>query len=115
MSSTINHERLAEVSLGDAELRDELIRLFVGDAAKQLAAMDAAAKAHDLDAWIAASHRLRGGSGNLGVERVHELCLEAESRAAEGRAEGLDELLQSVRCELETAFAALEAIQGVGE
>ena len=112
MHRTMNLDRLAEISLGDLELRNHLIRLFLADAPKQLEAMDAAIRAGDPEAWSAASHRLRGGCGNLGLERASEACAQAERRGPEASPDTLEELLSAVREALEAGIAELRALQG---
>ena len=115
MSPTINRERLDQVSLDDLDLRNELIRLFLSDAPAQIQALSQAVRMRDLHAWTAASHRLKGGSGNLGAERLAELCSEAEAAGRRGLSDDLDTLFSAVQDEFGRAEAELARIRGGGD
>ena len=95
--------------MGDAETAGEVVRLFLADAPRQLAHLeaglescDAAAVAHDL-------HALRGASATLGGEAFRA---KAQGLEAALRTDGIDAVrmaFPSLRHELERLRTALEA------
>ena len=95
----------------DIELRDELIRLFLGDVPGQISALRLAVQIGDPKQWTEAAHRLKGGSGNLGAERFSETCFRAESAGRSGNRAAFDELLNEIESELNELTAAFESLQ----
>ena len=70
-----------------------------------------AVRMRDLHAWTAASHRLKGGSGNLGAERLSEICSEAEAAGRRGRSDDLETLFSALQSEFGHAEAELARIR----
>ena len=68
---------------GDAEFAGQLAVIFVEEAARRLAALRAAADAHDVPRLEAAAHSLKGAAAALGYEELarRARALETEARA----------------------------------
>jgi HPt (histidine-containing phosphotransfer) domain-containing protein len=93
---------------GEADLVVELIDLYLGDAPQWVEAMRTAAAENDATVLKRAAHTLKGSSGSLGIRQVAEVCgmLELNCRGSAAR---VDELLQLLDREFDTARAALAA------
>lgn len=85
LDATINFERLQSISEGDKEFEQELLQAYVDDSRECLAQIKAAIADSDWEKLIALTHQLKGASGNVGAERMEQLCAEMEqhSRARE--------------------------------
>ena len=93
---------------GEADLVVELIDLYLGDAPQWVKAMRTAAAENDATLLKRAAHTLKGSSGSLGVRQVAEVCGMLELNCS-GSAARVDELLQLLDREFDTARAALAA------
>ena len=93
---------------GEPDLVVELIDLYLGDAPRWVEAMRTAAAGDDATVLKRAAHTLKGSSGSLGISRVAEVCVMLELNCS-GSAARVDELLQLMDREFETARAALAA------
>lgn len=109
MALVCNFDRLKAISLGDDEFAEELVRLFLDDAADQIEKLRAAVQQSDYHAAKEAAHRLKGAGGNVGAEVFSAVCQRLESAAREHAASDLapvfaevDRELARVRIELES-------------
>jgi HPt (histidine-containing phosphotransfer) domain-containing protein len=93
---------------GEADLVVELIDLYLGDAPQWVKAMRTAAAENDATLLKRAAHTLKGSSGSLGICQVAEVCGMLELNCS-GSAARVDELLQLLDREFDTARAALAA------
>lgn len=93
---------------GEPDLVVELIDLYLGDAPQWVEAMRTAAAGDDATVLKRAAHTLKGSSGSLGISRVAEVCGMLELNCS-GSAARVDELLQLMDREFDTARAALAA------
>ncbi|MCX5796707.1 MAG: response regulator, partial [Elusimicrobia bacterium] len=100
--------------LGGAEdpgYLDGLIRDFLEEAAKRLAALRGAVESGDAKALELAAHALKGSSGNMGVRRMQRLCLHLEAIGKSGAVARAAGLMAALEGEWVLAQAALEAEQ----
>jgi HPt (histidine-containing phosphotransfer) domain-containing protein len=93
---------------GEADLVVELIDLYLGDAPQWVKAMRTAAAENDTTVLKRAAHTLKGSSGSLGILQVAEVCGMLELSCS-GSTARVDELLQLLDREFDTARAALAA------
>ena len=70
----LNHQ-----TLGDPVLRAEVLQLFLAEAPKYIADLQAAT---DCGSWRMAVHTLKGVSLNLGAIRLAQICRQFESEEA---------------------------------
>lgn len=91
------------------ELMQEVAALFIADANSRLNELDKAHSERDPNRLRRSAHALKGGAGNVGAERVAELCERLERGAPTLSYGQRTELLMRLRVELERAKAALEA------
>ena len=68
----------------DSDLLETVIGLFLADAPKQIAELQAAVKNRDVDKIGAVSHTLRGSSDILGTTSISALALAVEQAARLG-------------------------------
>lgn len=74
MGETVDLERIRTICMGDDEFMQELIGIYLDDAPTQLKKLREAVAAADPGRTSSVAHRLKGASGNLGAERLAELC-----------------------------------------
>jgi CheY-like chemotaxis protein len=99
-----------------ANLAEEIIELFYGEAPARLAQLQAGVEKGDPVAITRAAHALKGGAGNLGAVGLAGLCAEVERLSREGEVGSCAPLIALIRAELpairprlERAVAALTA------
>ena len=63
----------------------------------------------DLGALKRSAHSLKGSCANVGAVRSAEFCQRIESGASAGHVDGLDEVLQGLRAELDEVRQLLES------
>lgn len=116
MSDPVNVARLREATLDDAEFMDELVEMFLTDAADQLALLERAIASADWPSTSRTAHRLRGASSNVGAEELARLCSELEHSSFEGAAAEENSGI-TIRQELERVRIALQdcVLQAKGE
>lgn len=94
----IDEEALARNTFDDIALRDEVLRLFVGQSTELVGRLMAAETAAD---WKAQAHKLKGSALGVGAVRVAALAAEVEKTAfpaeAAARAAGVALLAEAVR------------------
>ena len=73
---------LLEMTGGDLAFVDELVDTYLDDGREQVAALEAAAAAGEIDALVRPAHSLKTNSLNVGASELGELCraLEADAR-----------------------------------
>ena len=70
MSVAVSPERLAELSLGDAEFLARLTSCYLADARNQTKSLRSAVAGRDWAEALERAHRLRGSSLNIGADRL---------------------------------------------
>ncbi|HNC50898.1 MAG TPA: Hpt domain-containing protein [Accumulibacter sp.] len=85
----------------------KLIRAFLGDAPRRLAAMRAAVDAGDAGGLRDGAHRMKSSSATVGADRLAALCSELELLARSGSVEGAGALLTKTEAELPRVLVAL--------
>ncbi len=78
-------EALERQTGGDAELRAEIVRMFLEDCPQRVDAIDAAIVAGDLASLMSASHALKGSAAYLKAMIVRECAAALEHCAREGQ------------------------------
>jgi HPt (histidine-containing phosphotransfer) domain-containing protein len=85
---------------GDADLRREIIEMFLDDCPVRLAAVRAAVERRDALALMSAAHSLKGACGYLSAVAAREHAAHLEQIGREGRME---------EAEVDAALARLDA------
>jgi HPt (histidine-containing phosphotransfer) domain-containing protein len=85
------------------ELLSELVATFLREAPAALARMRGALTEGDLVEFEADAHSLKGTSGHLGVARVEAVCSEIVERSRGSIPVELDQLLEQLAEEIESA------------
>ncbi len=101
MNILIDREGALDRLGGDEELFMELVQLFMENAPEQIAQLEEAIKAMDIDTARRASHSLKGSAANVGVVNVQQEAFQAESAAKNGDWEGLRFYHERIKTELE--------------
>lgn len=77
----IDFDRLEEVSLGEVELKRELLAALLNVIDVNLEAIKQAEATHDDLTVARCAHQLKGAAANVGVSSLHAIALELESQA----------------------------------
>lgn len=100
LTGAVDFSVLEAMTAGDPEITEEVLRLFVEQAALWSPLLRA-----DMEGWKDAAHTLRGAAGGIGARQLAILCAEAEAQAP-----GLAEpALDRVRGALDAALADVAA------
>ncbi len=110
----LDHDRLLEIAQ-DEGLAQELMRLFLDDARKQLDELDRAVEAGLIDRVTSLAHRLKGGAGNIGAEAVAAAAAACEDAAREEDRATVETLRPRLHGALEALSAHLETIDFWGD
>lgn len=70
--------------VSDPGLADELVTLFLDDAARRLVSLEDALARGERQVLMRAAHTLRSSSSNVGARRVERICAELEAIARDG-------------------------------
>jgi len=90
---------LAQVG-GDRGLLEEIITIFLDDAPREMAAVDAAIRAGDGGCLAAAAHALRGALGTLAATDAAEVALQLETIGRQDDLAGVSAAFARLECEM---------------
>jgi len=96
---------------GGESLFEELVALFVADAARLVGEIEAALEAGDARRLERCAHTLKSSSASLGAAAMSTLCFELEKRGRERELPGAEELVRQTRESYRQACLALEALR----
>ena len=99
--SVIDRNRLASISEGEREFEVELLEAYIEDARDCLADINTALAAANWSTIAAVAHQLKGASGNVGAQRLLELCAQLEQEARNHCQNDTVELLHQALKEVE--------------
>ena len=88
---------------GDAELLNEILKVFLNDCPRQLEGLRNALAAGDAESIERFAHALKGAAGNVGAQRLQSLALEMENNGRKGSTASAAQLLD----QMEQAFEEL--------
>jgi two-component system sensor histidine kinase/response regulator len=97
---------------GDAEVLGELARLFLGDCARLVSAIEAAVAGRDSEALERAAHALRSAIGNFGAQAAFEAALKLEIMGREGHVAEAEEACAALERQVERLKPALAHLGG---
>jgi CheY-like chemotaxis protein len=98
-----------EQAEGDRSLFSEIVQLFIADCPALLGRAEEALRLNDAKSLAEAVHTLKGSVANFGASGAMKLAGQIESLLRNGEMEGVDGLWTSLRLELETLQASLQA------
>ena len=109
-------DRAALVSLlamvnGDRAFVQEMIDVFLSDAARLIGEMRRAAESGQAEPLRRAAHSLKSNSANLGAPALRALCLEMETLGRDGQVAGAAGPLAQAEAELERVRTALQMVR----
>jgi HPt (histidine-containing phosphotransfer) domain-containing protein len=78
---------------GDADLRHEIIQMFLEDCPGRVAAVRAAVERRDASALVVAAHSLKGACGYLSAIAAREEAAHLEQLGRQGRIDEADSVL----------------------
>jgi PAS domain S-box-containing protein len=94
----VDLEQLRMFTDGDPEEERALFELFLEQAHEMIILLEQSKQTGDNERWKSAAHRFKGSSGNLGANRLHHACREAEARHTEDPL-AKDALLAAIKTE----------------
>jgi CheY-like chemotaxis protein len=103
-------EEFREFDDAERTLAREVLRLFLADGPRRLAAISAALAAKDAASLAAAAHALKGAASNVGAQALHALCVVVEAHARQGEVGlGVQSLVADLHALWSRTHAALQA------
>jgi len=103
-------DALRAVSGGDRELMVELAQLYVDDSRQQLAALESAVVASDLEEVGSVAHGLKGSSASVGCSEAAGAFKVLEELGRTATADGVPEALTEAKAAFVRAVEALTQI-----
>ncbi len=110
-AAPIDIAALTEKLEGDRELRENILAIFVEQAAKDLELLRSAVASSDLEDVRRGAHSLKGASANVCASKLSESAASLEIASREGRTENLSELLSAVENEYRSVAAYLAGVE----
>ena len=93
-----------------AELAAELLELFLSDTGQRISSLPHLIERHDIKALSAEAHSMKGSCGNIGAERMVNLCRQLEQcLTLEADPKFVVDRLRSVSSELEHEFLLIKS------
>lgn len=89
----INHNEIFDTRIGDPELRQELMVLFLESIEQPMSQIQDAVHHRDASAFEAAAHRIKGAASAMGAVQVESAILKMEEHHAQGRWANTEEFL----------------------
>jgi PAS domain S-box-containing protein len=102
-------QRIQEISEGDMEFEQELIKSFLLDTQERLLAIESAIRENDDEAVRREAHGMKGASANAGAKRLQEIASRLEQTGTRGKLDGVSELMGSLKVEFEQVRDYLQA------
>lgn len=101
--------RLARTTAGDAEVEQELLRIFVEQTDEKIRALDRGVASKDYVQVGEEAHSLKGASANVGADRLRELAASLEAGMKNSEHDRAAELLKEVKAEYARVRAFIDA------
>lgn len=74
----------------------ELLEAYLDDSPKKLDQMQSSFRELDFESLANAAHTMKGSSGNMGAQKLSEVCAEIERLARSNSTDGLEEMIREV-------------------
>jgi HPt (histidine-containing phosphotransfer) domain-containing protein len=87
----------------------ELAATYVAEGAEQVAQVEAAAAAQNLEAIVRPAHSLKSSSASLGAARMSQIAREIEIAGREDRGDGIADLVAAARVTWDDTVSELRA------
>jgi two-component system sensor histidine kinase/response regulator len=101
-------KRLQTISRGKLEFQQKLLQLFIDNAQIDLRMIQEAIHQEDYETLVNCAHRLKGSSGNFGMQNLPSLASNLEQKARQKTLEGCEELIKKMEEQLTQAIAFIE-------
>lgn len=105
----LDRDRLLELSGGLEGFSEELVQMFLDDAAPRLEVIRAAVEGADTEQVLREAHSLKGSSSNVGAVGVERVSRELEEAGRSGDLGEAGRLASQLGAELVRVSEALEA------
>jgi len=103
----MNFKELGE-NLGlDEDEYIEMMELFIESGGEDIKNLEIAVKAGDPKKAHEASHSIKGSSGSLALDNIHEIAKSIDDTVRTGKLEGVDKIVEKIRNEYERLKSAI--------
>jgi PAS domain S-box-containing protein len=107
----LNRDRVAEASMGDDDIRREIVATALRTIPEQVERLVVALAGEEKEGVERTAHTVKGAARNIGAERLGEVASRVELAAREGRFDLCRGEMERLRAELAVAVAELEKLQ----
>ncbi len=100
---------LVERCMGDVQLAEEVLRIFLDDMPTQLGRLRQYLAKSDLDGAMRQAHTIKGAAANVGAETMRGIALQMESAGRHDSTASMEEILPSLEREFSRLNAAVNS------
>ncbi|MEL7372447.1 MAG: Hpt domain-containing protein [Myxococcota bacterium] len=100
MQSPIDYERIEDATGGDREFLEELVDIFLTDAAERIIELREALASGEAESFSRTAHKLKGSSANMGAVRLTDIARDMENLGKSASLNGAEELMEPLQQEL---------------
>ena len=105
----VDLSRILELIDGDREMLKQLVEIFVTDTVEHSALLGEAVKAGDAETIMQEAHRIKGGSGQIGADRLQSLAATIENKGRDNDLDGVQEVFEALQDEYQRVHSFFQA------
>jgi HPt (histidine-containing phosphotransfer) domain-containing protein len=98
---------------GEPDVLIEVLKLFLAEAPPRIERLRNAWGARNIQEVQRAAHSLKGSAGNIGAQRMYEVCKQLDEVRRSGRLQAADHLVDTLGAEFDKVEAEIHRIIGV--
>ncbi|MFO7813834.1 MAG: response regulator [Pelovirga sp.] len=96
-TAIFDRKSLLERLMGDAELLDSSLQIFIADVPKQISMLNGFIEQRDMTEAATTLHRIKGAAANVGAQRIMATARTMESAVSSSNRDDLDSLLSQLK------------------
>ena len=100
MQGPIDYERIEDATGGDREFLEELVDIFLADAAQRIEELKDALQKGEAENFSRTAHKLKGSSANMGAVRLTDIASNMEGLGKSSALDDAQALMQPLQEEL---------------
>jgi len=108
--TALDVQRIREAAGDDPEFIQELMDLYLEDAAERIQELRAALRAGAAAELMRAAHKLKGSSANVGANGVSQCAKTLEEKGRSGDLDGANDLVAQAETDLEAIKSELKEL-----
>ena len=106
----IDYDRIEDATGGDREFLQELVDIFLTDAAERVAELKDALSKGEAEDFGRTAHKLKGSSANMGAVGLSDIAKDMEAMGRARSLDSADTLIESLQEELGRVRESLQAM-----